>query len=146
MNMKKFRLLCLMTALTLTVSAAVLPIQAAPEEEPVQTTAPVETTIPPETTLPPQTEPTMPPDFQGDASVEYGSRTLDAQKPLSDEGDYSAEAKAALLYDLNSETLVFAQDIDEKLYPASLTKVMTCLLTSRCSPIWIRWSPSPARA
>ena len=32
MNMKKFRLLSLMTALTLTVSAAVLPIQAAPEE------------------------------------------------------------------------------------------------------------------
>ena len=134
MNMKKFRLLSLMTALTLTVSAAVLPIQAAPEEDPVQTTAPVETTIPPETTLPPQTEPTMPPDFQGDASVEYGSRTLDAQKPLSDEGDYSAEAKAALLYDLNSETLVFAQDIDEKLYPASLTKVMTCLLTLEMQP------------
>ena len=71
----------------------------------------------------------MPADFRGDASVEYGSRTLDAKNPLSDTGDYTGNVKAALLYDLNSDTLVFAQDIDEQLYPASLTKVMTCLLT-----------------
>ena len=71
----------------------------------------------------------MPAGFQGDASVAYGSRTLDAQKPLSDSDDYKAKAKAALLYDLNSDSLVFAQDIDERLFPASLTKVMTCLLT-----------------
>lgn len=128
MIMKKFRILSLLTALTLSVSAAVLPVFAEPEE-PVQTTAPVQTTVPPETTLPPETEPTMPPDFQGDASVEYGSRTLDAKKPLSDEEDYKAKAKAALLYDLNSDTLVFTQDADAQLFPASLTKVMTCLLT-----------------
>lgn len=129
MNMKKFRLLSLMTALTLAVGAAALPVRAEPEEEPVQTTAPAQTTVPPETTLPPETEPTMPPDFQGDASVEYGSRTLDAQVPLSDSSAYTADAKAALLYDLNSDTLVFTQNADEHLYPASLTKVMTCLLT-----------------
>ena len=128
MIMKKFRILSLLTALSLSVSAAMLPVFAEPED-PVQTTAPVQTTVPPETTLPPETEPTMPPDFQGDASVEYGSRTLDAKKPLSDEEDYKAKAKAALLYDLNSDTLVFTQDADTQLFPASLTKVMTCLLT-----------------
>ena len=126
MNMKKFRLLSLMVALLLTVNSAAAMVGAT-EGEPV--VLPTGTTAPVETTLPPETEPTMPPDFAGDASVEYGSRTLDAKKPLSDDEDYTAKAKAALLYDLNSDTLVFAQNIDERLYPASLTKVMTCLLT-----------------
>lgn len=128
MIMKKFRLLSLLTALMLTASSAFAPVRANPEEEPAPP-ATTQASVPPETTQPPETEPTMPVDFQGDASVAYGSRTLDAQKPLSDSDDYKAKAKAALLYDLNSDSLVFAQDIDERLFPASLTKVMTCLLT-----------------
>ena len=127
--MKKFRFLSLLTALLLTANAAAAAVSAVPEEEPAETTAVVETTVPMQTTLPPETEPAMPADFRGDASVAYGSRTLDAQKPLADKDDYSGNVKAALLFDLNSDTLVFAQDIDQQLYPASLTKVMTCLLT-----------------
>ena len=127
MFMKKLRLLSILTAFVLTLSA--VPVSHATQQEPPETTAPVETAAPVETTLPVETEPTMPPDFQGDASVEYGSRTLDAKKPLTDEDDYKGQVKAALLYDLGSDTLVFAQNIDEKLYPASLTKVMTALLT-----------------
>ena len=128
MIMKKFRLLSLLTALMLTASSAFAPVRANPEEEPAPP-ATTQASVPPETTQPPETEPTMPASFQGDASVAYGSRTLDAQKPLSDSDDYKAKAKAALLYDLNSDSLVFAQDIDAQLFPASLTKVMTCLLT-----------------
>ena len=131
MNMKKIRLLSILTALMVTFSAAAVPVFANPEE---QTTAPVETTIPPETTQPLETEPTMPPDFQGDASVEYGSRTLNAKKPLADTDDYTGDVKGAVLYDLNSDTLVFAQNADEQLYPASLTKVMTCLMTIEMQP------------
>lgn len=40
----------------------------------------------------------------------------------------SVEAKAALLEDLDSDTVLYAQKADEKVYPASLTKVMTALL------------------
>ena len=128
MYMKKIRLLSALTALVLMLNAAAVSVSAT-QEEPAQTTAPVETTLPPESTTPSELEPTMPPDFQGDASVEFGSRTLDAKKPLTDMGDYKAKVKAALLYDLNADALVFAQDIDVQLYPASLTKIMTCLLT-----------------
>ena len=128
MIMKKFRLLSLLTALMLTASSAFAPVRANPDEEPAPP-ATTQASVPPETTEPVETEPTMPAGFQGDASVAYGSRTLDAQKPLSDTDDYKAKAKAALLYDLNSDSLVFAQDIDVQLFPASLTKVMTCLLT-----------------
>ncbi len=127
MFMKKFRLLSILTALALLLSA--VPVGFATQQEPVQTTAPIETMIPPETTEPVETEPTMPAGFQGDASVAYGSRTLDAQKPLTDTDDYKGKVKAALLYDLGSDSIVFAQDIDTQLYPASLTKVMTALLT-----------------
>ena len=40
----------------------------------------------------------------------------------------SVEARAALLKDLDSDTVLYAQKADEKVYPASLTKVMTALL------------------
>ena len=130
MFMKKFRLLSILMALMLLFSAAAPAYATDHEAEPAGTTAPVETTTPPETTLPiVETEPTMPAGFQGDASVEYGSRTLDAKKPLTDKDDYTGKVKAALLYDLGSDSLVFAQDIDVQLFPASLTKVMTALLT-----------------
>ncbi len=36
--------------------------------------------------------------------------------------------KGAILIELNSDTTVFEQNADERLYPASLTKIMTCLL------------------
>ena len=133
MFMKKFRLLSALTALMLLVSAAA-PVRATESDVP-ETSAPVETTTPLETTIPIiETEPTMPVGFQGDASVEYGSRTLDAKKPLTGTDDYSGKVKAALLYDLGSDTLVFGQNIDEKLYPASLTKIMTCLMTIEMQP------------
>ena len=37
-------------------------------------------------------------------------------------------AKAALLIDLNTNRVVYEQDADERVYPASLTKIMTCLI------------------
>ena len=89
MFMKKFRLLSALTALMLLVSAAV-PVRAT-QGDVAETTAPVETTAPPETTIPVETEPTMPAGFQGDASVEYGSRTLNAKKPLTDTDDYTGK-------------------------------------------------------
>lgn len=43
-------------------------------------------------------------------------------------GEYIVNAKAAILLELNSNTLIYSLNADERLYPASLTKVMTCLL------------------
>lgn len=42
--------------------------------------------------------------------------------------DYSVAAKGAVLLELNSNTVIFSYNADERLYPASLTKVMTCML------------------
>lgn len=82
-----------------------------------------------QTTAPIEKDPTVPQDYEGDASVEYGCKTLDAKVPLADTSDYTAKAKGAIAYDVNSDTLIWAQDADVKLYPASLTKIMTALLT-----------------
>ena len=50
---------------------------------------------------------------------------------LNDFGQYldtTVQAKAAALVELNSDTLVYGMNLDEKVYPASLTKIMTCML------------------
>lgn len=52
----------------------------------------------------------------------------DAVQAMAGPSDYSADAKAALLLELNSDTMVYAQNPDERLYPASLTKLMTFLV------------------
>ena len=50
---------------------------------------------------------------------------------LNDFGQYldtTVQARAAALVELNSDTLVYGMNLDEKVYPASLTKIMTCML------------------
>lgn len=42
--------------------------------------------------------------------------------------EYTVNAKAALLLELNSNTIIYSYNADERLYPASLTKIMTCML------------------
>ena len=47
---------------------------------------------------------------------------------LSSRASFSVAAKSALLIDLNTGRVVYEQDADERIYPASLTKIMTCLI------------------
>lgn len=42
--------------------------------------------------------------------------------------DFSIDASAAILVELNTDSVLYEQDADAKIYPASLTKIMTCLL------------------
>ena len=51
-----------------------------------------------------------------------------ARAAADDMGDWEVEAKAALLIDPDTEEVLYARNIHERLYPASLTKIMTCLL------------------
>ena len=53
---------------------------------------------------------------------------MNAGRSLASQADLALEDKAALLYEINSGTMVYAYNIDTQLYPASLTKVMTCLV------------------
>lgn len=42
--------------------------------------------------------------------------------------DYYINAKSAILIELNSHAIIFSYEADKKVYPASLTKIMTCML------------------
>lgn len=51
-----------------------------------------------------------------------------AEDTAPEEEAFSVRAKAAMLIDLQTGRVVYEQDADERVYPASLTKIMTCLL------------------
>lgn len=63
-------------------------------------------------------------DAAADTPAEDGTDSS-AASPLP---DFSVNAKAAMLIDLNTGRSIYEQNADEKIYPASLTKIMTCLL------------------
>lgn len=79
-------------------------------------------------------EPAIPPEGDipavtgEDASISNGCHTMHAQIPLGGSEKKLETAKSAILYELNSGTLLYAYQADEKVYPASLVKIMTALL------------------
>ena len=104
--MKKTKALSLLLSLLLLLSSLMLPLLAVDAE----------TAADPEQT---QTD-------SADAPAEDDSVPED--RLLSSRTSFSVAAKAALLIDLNTGRAVYEQDADERVYPASLTKIMTCLL------------------
>ncbi len=53
---------------------------------------------------------------------------LDATASITDSDALDLDGEALLLYDIETKTMLYAKNIDEQREPASLTKVMTCLL------------------
>ncbi len=85
-----------------------------------ETSSPNETT---ETTFPvtPETQPSP----QVGTGNNFG---INATGALLTPAQLDFDATAVMLYEINSGTMVYAKNIDEVRYPASITKVMTCLL------------------
>ena len=69
--------------------------------------------------------PQEPPQEQGETPVE--SQEPEPPEPEEPAGFHVA-AKAALLIDPETEEILYEQNIHDRLYPASVTKIMTCLL------------------
>lgn len=65
-----------------------------------------------------------------DMSISQGCRTLDGMVPLLDSAEELDEAYAALLYDINTDTIVFGKNLDEPQNPAGLVKIMTGLIVA----------------
>ena len=99
--MKKIRFLSFITVLLLLLSLFCLPVWAEPEE----------TGTTEETELP-----------WADDPASYRDNLLQGAP------DYSANCQTALLLEMNSGIVVYAKNAEETVYPASLTKIMTCLL------------------
>ncbi len=109
--MKNLRILCIVLSMIMLLSA--LPASAS---EAMGTTEP-----------PVQTDPPYEADM-GDSSVVSGSHSLNAASPIWGSGKLLETAGAAMLYELNSETVMYAWNPDLQVYPAALVKIMTCLL------------------
>ena len=143
--MTNAKLLSIVLALTLTLGALTAPVyateMAASETAEASGTAPAETSEAAGTSgvtetqenesTPGETAESVPVSSApadttaGAASSNAG---IDAPKALTDASALSLDAEAVLLYELSAETMVYAKNIDVQREPASLTKVMTCLL------------------
>ena len=111
--MKKTRILVLLLTLLLTLSCLTLPLLAAaePAAEDPSATASADASA----------------DASGDAQ-DTAEQESSQEVIVSADPSFTVAAKAALLIDLNTGRTVYEQDADERVYPASLTKIMTCLL------------------
>lgn len=113
--MKKSRLVCLFLAVMLVTQGMLFPVAAT---EP-------ETTAPPQTMGPAVDLPGM---TGTDSSVTNGCHSLDAEKPLLGTSDRMEYSQSAILYEVQSDTLMYAWNPDARMSPASLVKIMTALL------------------
>lgn len=63
-----------------------------------------------------------------ESDLSSGCSGVDAQSAIV-EGVPITNASAAVVYEFNSDTMLLAQNIDEKIYPASFVKIMTAILS-----------------
>lgn len=63
-----------------------------------------------------------------DLAVTNGCHSLDGAIPLLGQEKWIDNAQSIVLYETNSQTLLYTWDADKQLYPASFVKLMTALL------------------
>lgn len=117
--MKKIPVICILLAFLLVFQLIPCQVLATQVDESAVSGETLEPTESTEATLPVVT---------GNASVNAGCSSINAVYPLVNSTQLSVKLGAALMYEMNSGTLLYALNPDAKMYPASVTKVMTCLL------------------
>lgn len=127
--MKKKWILCLL--LTLSTLMGVLPVPAAAADTTASTTeeyvAPTETVPDPDATVPASDAPF------GSVSQLNGCRTIDGEKPLGGSDRMLEGSQAAFVYEVNTQTVVYAYNPDLELRPGALSKIVTALIAiERC--------------
>ena len=63
-----------------------------------------------------------------DPHTEYYSQKADTDSTTGWPAGTQIEAQAAVLMDLNTKAILYSKNANTKLYPASITKLLTCLL------------------
>ena len=125
MNMKNVRILKILSVfLAMFWMLQIWSLPAAATAADPSETAATEDTAPTESEATETAAPTAAP-----SPIEIDSNAgVDAPRALGGPDQLNFDAEALLLLELNSETMVYAKNIDTRREPASLTKVMTCLL------------------
>lgn len=117
--MKKITILLL--ALLLLVQCGFVPVLATETEN----TEEAETT---EATYPLGTYNPVPDVEFGSASITHGCRSLNGMSPLGGSDRILQTARAAFVYEANTQTIIYSYNPDEKLYPGTLSKLLTGLI------------------
>ena len=133
--MKKIRFLSIFMILLLLLSL-VLPCSAAEEEETEPEETEESTTVEESTTMETLDPSITAPVFDSDPIVGEDGLTpsptgFEIPSPLAEYNfptDYFINAKSAALIELNTHSIIFSYELDKQVYPASLTKIMTCML------------------
>lgn len=71
------------------------------------------------------------PDVQAaaaDQSVLSGCHSVDAAQQLSEGGRIAETANAVIVYERNSDTMIYTWNPDQRIYPSSMVKLMTALI------------------
>ena len=63
-----------------------------------------------------------------DQSVLGGCHSVDAALQLHDGGKLTDTAKAAIVYERTSDTMIYAHNPDQRIYPSSMVKMVTALI------------------
>lgn len=119
--MKKFRVLCAVLCLICTICSSSM-VYATQAGESSQATVQQET----QGSFVETTD---------DISITNGSHSFEGKVPVFGSSKYLQTASAAFLYEVNSNTVLYAWNPDTPMYPASLVKIMTALIAlEECDP------------
>lgn len=70
----------------------------------------------------------VPAGAEGNPSVQFGCSTLQSAMPLGGSEELLPTADSVILYELNTQTLVYAYRPDDRINPSSMVKIMAALL------------------
>ncbi len=117
--MKKFASICLLLSLVILLNAAMPGIAATESTEPSRT----------------ETVPAIGQEIPfGSLSTTSGCRTIDGRIPLGGSDKMFDTAQAALIYEMNTETMIYGYNPDLRLAPGALLKLLTALIAvEECS-------------
>lgn len=111
--MKKISCMSLLLCLLLLLQLLPLPVFAT-ETDPVETLQP--------------TAPEYTAEELGDVTVSQGCRTIDAQMPLGGNSPMLKSARAAFIYEVNTNTVVYNYNPDLVVSPGALAKLVTAIV------------------
>ena len=119
--MKKNSFLTIATVLSILLQCLLLPVSATGA---AVTDVPADG-VPAETiSIPLETEP---PAF-GTVSIQKGCRTINGRIPLAGSDPRLATAQSVFLYEVSTDTVVYAYNPDTKVHPGSLAKILLALI------------------
>ena len=119
--MKKNKFISILLCFAICLQCLLLPVMAA---EVAETSASAGLIMPETLPVPTATEP---PAF-GTVCIQNGCRTINGMTPLAGSDPRLATAQSVFLYEVNTDTVVYAYNPDTKVHPGTLAKILLSMI------------------